>query len=201
MGEGSLVRAEKAQGEVSAEANGGEDEIGWRGVASQTPIAYATLNQGVDQGLCSRSKVGAGAVEERVEQVDEPDPVIDGRVHVPANRLEAVGLFGERRLAGGDAPLQRVTNDPLQQRLLVGKVSIQRANAHTCTRREGVPCWFAADLEGSTQSQRRGVAPDCALHPLSVRWLRADLLLSMVSLSRISLPCATSSLSRNASGG
>ena len=105
----SLLCERQPESQGSAESNGRVGDVALGEVRADVPITPVAPHDRREQRCGPRAEVGPlGIVEERVDQVDDADAVVDRGVEVLPKRVEAVGPVRERRLARGDTPLDRL---------------------------------------------------------------------------------------------
>ena len=82
-----------------------------------------------------------------MDDVDHAEASVNRCVHVAAERLAAGGRLGESSVTGIDGSIKHVGNDCEQQRLLVGKVSVQSTDTAAGSAGDRVSGGLAADFE------------------------------------------------------
>ena len=128
--------------------DGRECDVGRRDAVVDGAVAACRVDEAVEHVACCDMLVGpVGGVEQRVDDVDHAETSVNRCMHVSAERLATGGRFGESSATGIDGPIEHVDNDCVQERLLVGKVSIQSPDTDARSSGDCVSGGLAADLE------------------------------------------------------
>lgn len=92
VGDGALMCGIEADCEGSAEPDRGEGDVGRGDVVVDRVVASGDVDQLVEHVLRTGSSIGPfRGVEQRVDDIDHSEAVIDGGVHIAAQRFAAGG--------------------------------------------------------------------------------------------------------------
>lgn len=106
------------------------------------------MDQPAEDVLCGTSPIRPlGVIEKRMNDVDHPEPGVDGVVHVAPDGLGSGWRLGQRRLTLLDGPIEGVEHHSTKQVLAIREVSVQGADTDTSSLSHSVAGRLATDLE------------------------------------------------------
>jgi hypothetical protein len=148
MGNRSLFGGAEADGEGTAESDGGEGDINGGDIVADRPVASGVVDQLVQHALrLGASMRPISVVEQGVDDVDRAEAGIDGGVHVAPQCFAACGRLGDRDAALFDGVVEYVEYGRTKQCLAIGEMPVQGADTDTGPLGDGVSRRFAPDLE------------------------------------------------------
>lgn len=148
MREGALLGDRQADRERSREADQREHDVAFGKVGAQCAAGPSARDQGFHERPCASEQVGPVArLQMGMDDVHHPDPSIERGMHVASQCLDTVGNGREQRLARADALFEDMAHGCVKQRLLVGKVAIERADPDPGTLRDRIARRIAAHLK------------------------------------------------------
>ena len=115
MGDGTLVSWVEADRQRSAEPDDGEGDVGGSGVAVYSVFSSGGGHQSVEHVLRNGSSIGpVRGVMQRVDDVDHSEAVVDGGMHVAAQRVTTHSELANRGVALVDRSVEHVEYDGTQ---------------------------------------------------------------------------------------
>jgi hypothetical protein len=148
MGERALLTRRQAYRQWPREADQGEHDVALGEITAERAIPHGAADESLHEPHGAGVKIGPiSRLQEGVDDVHRPDPVIERRVHILAERIDPIGNRLDQALSRTDAPFQHVTDGSVEKRLLVRKVPVEGSNPDACPFGDGVPGGLAADFQ------------------------------------------------------
>ena len=160
VGDRPVVGRVEADRQRATEADAGESDVDRGDVSADRTVATGDLDQPVEHGSCFGASIGpVGVVEQTVDDVDHPEPGVDGGVQVAAQCLTTGRGLGERDVALFDRPVEHVQHHRSEQGLLVREVPVQGCDTDAGPLCHCIPGRVCAHLEDQCGRSVEEAAP------------------------------------------
>jgi hypothetical protein len=148
MGERALLAWRQSHGQRPRKADQGEHDVALGEIAAERTIPHGVADESLHEPHGAGEKIGpVSLLQERVNDVHRPDPVIERHVHILAERINSVGNGLDQVLPSTDAPFQHVTDSSVEKGLLVREVPVECSYANAGSFGDGVSGGLAADFQ------------------------------------------------------
>lgn len=130
------------------ETGQGEHDVSLGQVTAEWPLAHGAADERFHERCRTSSEVWPFRLFQKgVENVHHPDPVIEGDVHVLAERIDAVRNGFDQHFSGADALIEHVTHGGMEQGLLIREMPVEGTDADAGAHGDRVSHRLAANLQ------------------------------------------------------